>query len=88
VLDEVVEYGPQHILAGGDRCRNREQASRRRAFVGHQQIGFLEFSQDAPAGGRIALAGFAQLDGAGGPVQQSGPRVLFEEGDRPAHRRG
>ncbi len=86
-LDEVVEDGAQHILTGGDRRCDREQAAGRRAFVGHQHVRFFEFSQDAPAGRRIALASLAQLDGPGGPVQQRRPRVLFKEGDGPAHRR-
>ena len=55
--------------------------------LGRDNVGLLEIDQHAAAGRDIALAGFAQLERAGGAMKQLGPDMGLEEGDRAAHRR-
>jgi hypothetical protein len=86
-LDEIVQYWPQHVLAGGNRRGHGQQTPRRRPLVGHQQIGLLEIGQDAPAGRSITFTRRTEPDRPRGPVQQSRSRVLLEERDGAAHRR-
>ena len=49
-------------------------------------VGLLEVDQHAAAGRDITLAGFAELERAGGAVKQLRADMRFEEGDRAADR--
>ena len=84
-VHEGFEDRPQNIFAGDDGRGQGQRAARRRAFAAGDEIGLLEFDEDAAARRDIALAGLAQLERPRGAVKQFGPDMVLEEGDRAAH---
>ena len=60
-VEKGIQDRTQHLLAADERRRQGKSAARGRSLTRRQDIGLFEIGQHAPAGGGIALAGFAQL---------------------------
>ena len=84
-VEKAVQYRTQHLLAAGDRRRHGKDAARGRSLACRQDISLLEIGQHAPAGGGVALAGFAQLDQACRAMEKLHTDMIFKKGHSAAY---
>ncbi len=86
-IEEVVKHRPEYFLSEDRWCRDRQNSAGGGTLAPCKHVRFFQVSQHPAAGGRIALACFAQLEGAGRTVQEFNPYMRLQEAQGTAHRR-